>query len=203
MLLQISLQLLKLHFEGGLRRERAGGSLQTAAGVKGISGEIKGDRRQGFEPRTPGFGAERMSGSAEHRSQPGTAFTSSECGWELPSGLSQGTMRCFLPALRPAETRRARDPRAYMRSRPRRPKGGGSAPPPPLPLRPGQAARRSDPGNPTVVMRPSLELEQHPPRAGYGKRRSVCAARTPAVLLQQTQLPLLQQARRWEPKLLL
>lgn len=51
-LLLVSFRLLKFHLASELRSKWAGGSLQPASGVKGISGEIKtSDRDSNLDPR--------------------------------------------------------------------------------------------------------------------------------------------------------
>lgn len=137
-LLLVSFRLLKFHLASELRKKWAGGSLQPAAGVKGISGEIKGDFGQGFEPRSPSFEAESKPGSAGCRSQRAqlSPLLCAAGNSPLASAREQCAASC-LPCGR-RETRRTRVPRTGTRGRALGDRGGGGS-------TDRQAARRNGP----------------------------------------------------------
>lgn len=141
--------------------------MQTAAGVKGISGEIKGDFRQGFEPRSPGFGAESKPGSAGCRSQRAqlSPLLCAAGNSPLASAREQCTASCLPRGRR--ETRRTRVPRAGTRGRVLGDRGGGGS-------TDRQAARRSDPPSPAATLRLSRELAA--PALCLAREEVCCAA---------------------------
>lgn len=126
----------------------------------------------------------------------GTAFTPSVCGQELPSGLGQGTMRRFLPALlQPGNAQDPGPPRGYTRSRPWRPRGGGSTD--------HQAARRSGPP-PAATLCLSRELAA--PALCLAWEEVYCAALPkPGCCFSKRSSGLCSKprpfARHWEPRL--
>lgn len=160
--------------------------MQPAAGVKGISGEITGDFRQGFEPRSSGFGAESKPGSAGCRSQRAqlSPLLCAAGNSPLASAREQCTASCLPRGRR--ETRRTRVPRAGTRGRVLGDRGGGGS-------TDRQAARGSDPPPPLLRCACHVSLP-HPPYAWRGKRSAVQHPK-PWLLLQQTQFGPLQQAQ--------